>query len=105
MKKLRMLLLVVIVVLVVAPVASACEICKAYDVDWYGCYSGVAVGFQWCYGGFGEDCHLGDRCPGHSMQQEPSPQVGENACAGGALGCAQPGLEDAGPEDGLTLEQ
>ena len=95
--------LLFLAVMAFASSASACEICKG----WAGqttCWSGQPTGYQWCYGGWGNPCELGDWCDtrqGLAAPVTPSEQV----CADGPLGCAsQPGAVDAAPS-GFALER
>lgn len=105
MKRVRLLLLLMVAALVLAPVASACERCVIRPMG-VTCWSAFTTGWQWCYGGFGEPCVTGDKCPSDALLTAPAEEeVAAEACAGGALGCAQPAqATDEAPEGGLTLE-
>lgn len=78
--RLVLLVLVVVVVLLAAPSSFACERCRQLIGGNSTCWSGMPTGYQWCYGGFGEPCTMGDYCeepqaaprpPGHGKQSAP----------------------------------
>lgn len=66
----------------------ACETCKKIN-NTVSCWSGALTGYQSCYGGFGEPCHLdGPGCiEAEQLKSEPTPL--EVVCANPVGGCAE----------------
>lgn len=102
MKRVYLSLLFLAVVAIASP-ASACENCKSIAGN-TTCWSGDAVGYDYCYGGWGIPCEMGGYCD--ERMGAPSPFTSEDAvCTAGPLGCtSQLGAVDAAPS-GFVLDK
>jgi hypothetical protein len=95
------LVLIFLALVAFATTASACENCKS----WAGqttCWSGDAVGYDYCYGGWGAPCEYGGYCDERMGMSAPSAPADE-VCAEGPLGCASK-FGEISPA-GFTLER
>jgi hypothetical protein len=82
--------------------AAACEACKKLGSGATSCWSGQIVGYQWCYGGFGDPCNTGDPCIIIDEQSIEAGTTTEEVCSNPIAGCTMRG--DGTPSGGFMLQ-
>jgi hypothetical protein len=85
------LLVVFVLSVALASSADACETCKRWN-NTVTCWSGVQVGRQWCYGGFGEPCVLSEETCLDAEGLKAEPVSPDEVCPNPVAGCAQRGI-------------
>ncbi|HET7435993.1 MAG TPA: hypothetical protein VFN10_14890 [Thermoanaerobaculia bacterium] len=99
MKRLVLVILVVAVVSAAVPLL-ACEECRGPRPM---CWSGVAIGYQSCYGGFGTPCTLDGSCVDCAQIGCLTAATAEEACDNPIAGCVVQGID--APPAGFVLEK
>lgn len=100
--------LFLVVVLLAGTAAYACEDCKQ-DPNFpdlgYSCWSGVAVGYTWCYGGGKRTCSkpVGKDCPLKDPIDIRRPQTNDSVTSLASV-VNSAASADGSPVDGFTLE-
>lgn len=100
MRRLRLVLLLV-VCCAFASSAMACEVC-VWKFGVQRCDSGNPIGYQWCFGGFGEPCIAEDYCEEPRLLAAPlEVQSPESGPLGEPADCTD--CDDEAPRGGFTL--